>query len=433
MEGRAAGLVQRAPNLAPPPDNPRFPMFDALRAIAALAVFAGHTVTEVFSYQAHRHLFLFASVLAHEGVAIFFAISGFLLYRPFLSARAHRRKLGLGGYAARRIARIVPAYWVALTLFVAFGWVSGVTSRNWFVFYGFGQVYSAHTLSQGLVVAWTLCVEVSFYVVLPVLALLPFTRRRASSGLKVAAGLLVLLSAASLAMRGHFSGLSDVAIQSTLPLSFFWFAAGMALALASVAAEREGRWRRLVQADARLVWLIALALFGTLSELTLEGPGVSAGNWAVLQHVLYALVALFVVVPGVFDRGARATAPQHLLRSSPLRWIGLVSYGVYLYHSIVIARVVHAFGGNDLARYCGVTVTSLILTGACAGASYYLVERPILRYVRRRSARSRPESPRRRRTSSRSRTAALASKDQMPSDEGTVRRRTMRRRARRSV
>src|SRR5437016_2614913 len=104
-------LVERAPNLAPPPDNPRFPLFDGLRAVAALSVFAGHTVTGTYAYADHHDLFLLAAKLADQGVAIFFVISGFLLYRPFVTARADGRRLRLGGYAARRLARIVPAYW----------------------------------------------------------------------------------------------------------------------------------------------------------------------------------------------------------------------------------------------------------------------------------------------------------------------------------
>jgi len=63
-------------------------LFDGLRAVAALTVFAGHTVTGVFSLATHKDLFLFASKLADEGVAVFFVISGFLLYRPFVAAQS---------------------------------------------------------------------------------------------------------------------------------------------------------------------------------------------------------------------------------------------------------------------------------------------------------------------------------------------------------
>ena len=117
--------VADAPNLFPPPGNPRFPLIDPMRAIAALCVFAGHTVTGVYAFSAHPTLFLWAAQLAYEGVAIFFLISGFLLYRPFLTARREGRRLRLGSYAKRRFLRIAPAYWVALSIFIAAGFVPG--------------------------------------------------------------------------------------------------------------------------------------------------------------------------------------------------------------------------------------------------------------------------------------------------------------------
>ena len=105
--GDAAEL---APNLTPPPGNPRFALFDGLRAIAALSVFLGHTVTGLYTFQAHPNLFLDAVQLAYQGVAIFFLISGFLLYRPFVASRRGGRRVGLGDYLRRRLLRIVPVH-----------------------------------------------------------------------------------------------------------------------------------------------------------------------------------------------------------------------------------------------------------------------------------------------------------------------------------
>jgi peptidoglycan/LPS O-acetylase OafA/YrhL len=119
-----------APNLAPPPGNPRFPLVDSLRAIAALLVFAGHTVTETTSLAVHPERFVWATNVAYEGVALFFLISGFLLYRPFVAARAGGRAVPLPDYARRRVLRIVPAYWAALSIFLALGLVSRAHSRE---------------------------------------------------------------------------------------------------------------------------------------------------------------------------------------------------------------------------------------------------------------------------------------------------------------
>src|SRR4051794_25208005 len=103
------------PAVAPPPGNPRFPLFDGLRAIAALSVLVYHTS----AYSGAQRESIVAPVLArlNTGVVIFFAISGFLLYRPFVAARMDARPgPGTFKYARRRFLRIVPAYWVALTI-----------------------------------------------------------------------------------------------------------------------------------------------------------------------------------------------------------------------------------------------------------------------------------------------------------------------------
>ena len=233
--------LRDAPNLVPPPGNPRFPLFDSLRAVAALCVFAGHTVTGVYTVNAHPTLFLWAVELAYEGVAIFFLISGFLLYRPFLTARRGGPPLRLGSYAKRRFLRIVPAYWVALTIFIAAGFVSGVTTGNWWIFYAFGQIYSPVDIGHGIGVAWTLCIEVTFYAALPLFALVCAWLAGRSRSFRPDVVLLVLLAAGSLVFRAHFSAFTQVATVSTLAGTFFWFALGMGLAILSVRLENRPR------------------------------------------------------------------------------------------------------------------------------------------------------------------------------------------------
>src|ERR1041385_2928445 len=95
----------------------RFPLCDSLRAIAALAVLTTHAAFfsgAVIGGQAALRPYL---ARLDVGVTIFFLISGFLLYRPF--ARAHLREGHAPrtlAYGWRRVLRIVPAYWLALTI-----------------------------------------------------------------------------------------------------------------------------------------------------------------------------------------------------------------------------------------------------------------------------------------------------------------------------
>ena len=115
------------------------------------------------------------------GVAVFFLLSGFLLYRPFAQARFEgRRRPATLLYAQRRALRIVPAYWVALVCVVLLVGRSGesataspvFTPEGIITYFGFLQIYDSNTLLGGISAAWTLCVEVTFYALLPLWALL---------------------------------------------------------------------------------------------------------------------------------------------------------------------------------------------------------------------------------------------------------------------
>jgi peptidoglycan/LPS O-acetylase OafA/YrhL len=106
-------------------------------------------------------------------------------------------------------------------------------------------------------------------------------------------------------------------------------------------------------------------------------------------HVLSALVAILVLLPAV--AGAEQGGwPRRLLRVPALAWIGLISYGIYLWHHTLMSWLVGQ-GVVDWAPGGGFVVLTgltLALTLACAGASYYLVERPILRFKDRRRRRA---------------------------------------------
>ena len=93
-----------------------FPLFDSLRAIAALSVFAIHALYQPEVQTGRVHWWYPLGVHLDIGVPIFFGISGFLLYRPFLAARAAGGSFDVRRYAWRRILRIVPAFWVALVV-----------------------------------------------------------------------------------------------------------------------------------------------------------------------------------------------------------------------------------------------------------------------------------------------------------------------------
>lgn len=84
-------------------------------------------------------------------------------------------------FTRRRLLRIVPAYWLALTVLSIKPGLADVFTHDWWRYYGFLQIYDPVTRLSGLTVAWTLCIEVTFYLALPVYAAFA---RRAFSGLE---------------------------------------------------------------------------------------------------------------------------------------------------------------------------------------------------------------------------------------------------------
>jgi peptidoglycan/LPS O-acetylase OafA/YrhL len=389
-----------SPALAPPPGNPRFPLFDALRGLAVLAVVVYHVF--VFTGALNRRgIGDAAAVAGSQGPILFFAISGFLLYRPWVAARAEGKWApSTVRYARRRALRILPAYWFALTVLAVFPGITGVFSGDWWRYYFFLQLYDTDTLGLGIPVAWTLCVEVTFYLSLPFWALA--ARRLRPRAELVALAVVALVGVAFQVAAGR-EAIADVAAQSLLGQST-WFALGMALAVVSVAgASAAGRSRALLQTAADHPGLClagALLAFGALIPLRHQ-PGGLLGIVAALQTqqpypklladiALTAVMLALVLAPAVWDAPARAH--HRLLAAAPLAWLGLISYGVYLWHLTIVELLVlpempthFDADGLGLGERIGDGVTpiafalTLAVSCAVAAASYRFVELPFLR------------------------------------------------------
>ncbi len=349
--------------LEAPAGNPRYPQLDALRAIAAFSVLFYH-VNAV-----HRLPGPVGRLAGHGdiGVVLFFLISGFLLYRPFVTARRGiAPRVPIGRFYVARLLRIVPAYWVALTLVAVWPGITEFGSR-WWQFYLFGQIYDPKTVFSGLGPAWSLCVEISFYLLLPLYALVAgvFLERLRDESTRCyveLAGLsvLALISIAAHVIISRHPADADLAY--TLPGTFYLFAIGMALALVSTQSwfgHLFDRWRHW----SLVSWLIAACIFAVIA-MTLTSKSTGSVN------PVYAPTALLVLLPAVApSRGLTVKITSFGL----LRWLGAVSYGFYLWHQTIVVQLNHHVGSVWIVLVVAAGLAVLI-----ASASYYLVERPFL-------------------------------------------------------
>src|SRR3954468_1026114 len=94
----------------------RFPLFDALRGIAAVLVVARHAADHTPAADPSATAYPYVTAMGGIALAMFFVISGFLLYRPFVATQvAGSPRPRFMPYALGRFLRIFPAYWLALT------------------------------------------------------------------------------------------------------------------------------------------------------------------------------------------------------------------------------------------------------------------------------------------------------------------------------
>ncbi|HYF44866.1 MAG TPA: acyltransferase, partial [Acidimicrobiales bacterium] len=392
-EGAAAATSSAAPSVS------HVPGLDGARALAALLVLVFHAAEATGQTAGGSQLAYALRPWGALGVSIFFVISGFLLYRPFVTAHLQGEpQPPIDRYLVRRALRIFPAYWLA---FVVFVYVFGDPERtvqdlgDLVTLLTLQQGYDADKVLAGVPVAWTLTIEVTFYAFLPLFAVLPvvLAGRRASSReqlriqLVSVAGLFVLATVIRFLLVDGGATLIGI-----FPAMADWFAAGMLLAVLRAWFDLGHEPPRVIRAVQRRPELglipVALAYVGVLA-LRLEG---GFTRMALGDHM--ARNALFVVIGvgliGPLALGASTRRPLLRALGHPVvRWFGVVSYGVYLWHTLVI-RELRPRLVDDLGMGTGfwpALVLTLAGTAVLAAVSWYVLERPIINWGRRRERR----------------------------------------------
>jgi peptidoglycan/LPS O-acetylase OafA/YrhL len=364
-----------------------FPALDGARALAATAVVGTH----VAFWTGGDTSTLLGRALARfdVGVPIFFVLSGFLLSRPiFLAAARGRPGPRPAAYLWRRALRILPAYWLTVTVALLF--LPGnqeASVGQWVGHLLLAQNYLTVPFAEGLSHMWSLSTEVSFYLLLPLFGagLVRLGDRRPERPVRILTtlGVAALLGLAWLVWMWTDRPL-PVQMDLWLPSFLGWFGAGMAMALLSVSDPtwRPARMAREVGASLPTCWAAAGVLFwfSTTSfagPLDLQSPTPAE---AVTKHLLYLGVAAMLILPLVFGdprRGAvRRVLGGHLVSS-----LGEISYGLFLVHVPVLVAGYALLGW---APFSGslllVLIGTWLISVGIAAAVYLLLERPSQRW-----------------------------------------------------
>ncbi len=392
-------------------DKKRIGTLDGIRGLCAMTVVVTHVAfsTFVLPSAAGDPTEGFWSILAAGQVGAigpFFIMSGLFLYRPFVrSAMTGRAKPELGQFFARRVARLLPAFWL-LTAFsmlvLNYNSIDGV----WYVLRPFLMlhVYDFQWYA-GLDVAWTVPTETQFYLALPLLAMLGNRLARGvddpaakARRMLMPLGVLVVIQ---FAWTAYVHGSYDM-----WPPQYFYpfgilglLAIGMAMAIWSVlhevAPEKAPRFYNLALKRPNLFWLGALAVYAINCAQPFSVPGTA--DWlspeaALVRSALLLAFSFLIMVPLIVP-GATSRLMEVTLDNAPMRFLGRISYGLYLWHFAVMYMVFESgsvFGQTIPVQmllgkfgFWELVIPTVIGTIAVSAFSYYLFERPVINFTER--------------------------------------------------
>jgi peptidoglycan/LPS O-acetylase OafA/YrhL len=304
------------------------------------------------------------ALVGFRGVELFFVISGFILGLPFAAHHlTDAPPVNLRKYYLRRLTRLEPPYFVTvLLLFVLALWVQGKTAVALFphlaasLFYLHNLIYG--TPSPAIGVAWSLEIEVQFYVLVPLLTFLFVIRRRWLRRLSLVALILGILSVQSLFLPE--SGAVCLSILAYLQ----FFLIGFLLADVFVAD-----WKEAPQTN--LAWDVVAIAGWPLLFVVLRADAVTHWIFPFMVFLLYC--AAF-----------RGSWSRRIFSNRCIVAIGGMCYSIYLIHYDVISAVGRLTKGiAEGSAYWLYLLVQLVLIGASilvvCGFYFVLLEKPCMR------------------------------------------------------
>lgn len=323
---------------------------DGIRGLACLTVLLTHAVSMFFIAQTARHL----AGTGKIGVWLFFVLSALLLTKKFQTTGFGTQSLA--AYAVGRCLRIIPLFVIAVLVHKAFGSLGIVA---------WSDVMAALTFQKGYAHLWTVPVEFTFYLWLPLVAA-AFIAARARS-ISAACGLLVILVCVQQLIWPYWK-------TSINALGTGWYASSFTIGCFLAVTLNDIR-PRITNAMANVL------AFSVVLGLILASPGARHAIFDVPLDV--ALVDKFVYISAAWSLFIIATVDGkgifgRLVTRPFMRKLGAWSYSLYLFHGLVLVEIADRFPNNIFAMFVG--IGAAIAVGA---ASFYAIEFPIERYRQR--------------------------------------------------
>ena len=335
-------------------DPKEIPYLDGTRAIACLIVFISHAANEGLLPSRFGHGF------GQLGVMIFFVLSGFLMGRLYLHKDPGQF---MRPYISSRIARVLPLYYVILVSSLL---ISLFPSSQELFYYFFdlrnhGQVIGSLTLMTGYKVMWSIPVEVRFYLGFILLWILTMrARQKIRFSLLVAAAFTIL----------------SIALQRFFYISNYWFAFlfGVAAHHLSLAPIQSKAFRGAIHATG-VIWL-ALIFISRPDLGSMHFKEIFRYTWHNFLYWVFVLCFFFSVI---FKSKSLA-----FLDFAPLKYLGKLSYGFYLYHYCFLILVTKKLGA--VLGPFPLLFLSLALTTLMSHLSFHYFEKPAARFILARLA-----------------------------------------------
>lgn len=383
----------------------RYAPLDGYRALACLMVVVTHCAEGLRVVEDHP--VLGANFLGYFAVVVFFTMSGFLVYRPFVDRHlAVRPAPATGRFLWQRLLRIYPLYWVVVTVYFLQGNQNVPGLWGYARVYLLLQIYRPDTFGRGILAAWTLAVDISFYLVVPLLALAArgVARRIGSSKRARLQGeiVVVLLFALLGPVWRCFWLLQGTTrlVDLWLPSQADFFGLGMAFAVLLSWVQAGGtvphplRWLGRWPVVCFCAFVAAFVVLGQLDLPLAKINPIDAFRLTpadqMARYFLYLVAAFFLFTPALL--GSSAAAPNRFFGSRPLRVMSELSYGVYLWHMLFLIHAADWLGGKDVAGFWPTLYIALVLSTAASLVTYLTVERPTAR-LRNLGLPTLPKSP----------------------------------------